>query len=299
MKRTKFDHSFDAINIFIMAILLLIMLYPLYYTIIASFSDPYAMLRGEVFLGIKGFTFASYKEVFKRDSIWTGYLNTSFYTVAGTILALAVTIPCGYALSRRGIKGKGIIMGLFVFTMYFSGGMIPFYILVKGLGLLNTRGVMIIPAAFSVYNMIVVRTFYQSTIPEELYEAAMVDGGSQLYILTRIVLPLSSAIIAVISLYVAVGQWNSYFNALIYIDRSELYPLQLILRSIIMQSQKLQITGNENMSSIELQDLMRKQMTAETMKYSLIIISSLPMLIAYPFVQKHFVKGVMIGAIKG
>ena len=296
---SRADRIFNAINMIIMLIIVVVMLYPLYYTIIVSFSDPYRMLRGEIFLYIKGFTLDSYSYMFQEKSIWTGYLNSIINTAIGTVYALIVTIPCAYAMSRRGIKGKGAIMGYFVFTMYFGGGMIPGYILIKQLGLLNTRWALIIPAAMSVYNMIIARTFYQSNIPEELYEAAKIDGASEFTTFLKVVLPLSGAIIAVIALYVAVGHWNSYFSALIYISDKDLYPLQMVLRAILVQSQQLQNIDPNSVTPDEMVEMMRKQMLSTTMKYALIIISSLPMLIIYPFVQKHFVKGVMIGALKG
>jgi len=299
VRESRFDRVFDAVNAVIMALIVIIMLYPLYYTVIVSFSDPYLMLRGEIFLYIKGFTLDSYEYMVREKSIWTGYYNSILNTAIGTVYALAVTIPCAYAMSRKGIKGKGAIMGYFVFTMYFGGGLIPSYILIRQLHLLNTRWALIIPAAMSVYNMIIARTFYQSNIPDELYEAAKIDGASEFRIFFSVVLPLSGAIIAVIALYLAVGHWNSYFNALIYIDDRKLYPLQMVLRAILVQSQQLQNIDPNSVTPDELVEMMRKQMLATTMKYALIIIASLPMLMIYPFVQKHFVKGVMIGALKG
>lgn len=299
IKETAFDRVFDMFNLFIMLLIVVIMLYPLYYTVIVSFSDPYKFLRGEIFFYIKGFTLDSYKYMVSEKSIWTGYYNSIINTAIGTVYALAITIPCAYAMSRKGIKLKGAIMGYFVFTMYFGGGMIPAYILVRQLELVNTRWALIIPAGMSVYNMIIARTFYQSNIPDELYEAAKIDGASEFKIFGKIVLPLSGAIIAVIALYVAVGHWNSYFSALIYISDKNLYPLQMVLRAILIQSQQLQNIDPNSVTPDELVEMMRKQMLAVTMKYALIIIASLPMLIIYPFVQKHFVKGVMIGALKG
>ncbi len=299
MRETRADRIFNAVNMIIMLLIVIIMLYPLYYTVIVSFSDPYLMLRGEIFLYIKGLTLDSYKYMFEEKLIWTGYLNSIINTAVGTLYALALTIPCAYAMSRRDIKGKGAIMSYFVFTMYFGGGMIPSYILIKQLNLLDTRWALIIPAGFSVYNMIIARTFYQSNIPDELYEAARIDGASEFRTFFSIVLPLSGAIIAVIALYVAVGHWNSYFSALIYISDKNLYPLQMVLRAILVQSQQLRNIDPNSVTPDELVEMMRKQMLATTMKYALIIISSLPMLMVYPFVQKHFVKGVMIGALKG
>ena len=299
IKETRADRIFDIVNTLIMLFIVVIMLYPLYYTVIVSFSDPYKFLRGEIFLYIKGFTLESYEYMISEELIWTGYLNSIINTVIGTLYALVLTIPCAYAMSRKNIKGKGAIMGYFVFTMYFGGGMIPGYILIRQLGMIDTRWALIIPAGMSVYNMIIARTFYQSNIPDELYEAAKIDGANEFSIFFKIVLPLSGAIIAVISLYVAVGHWNSYFSALIYLNDRNLYPLQMVLRAILVQSQQLKNIDPNSVTPDEMLEMMRKQMLAVTMKYALIIIASLPMLIIYPFVQKHFVKGVMIGALKG
>ena len=294
------DKTFDIINLVLLLAITLVVLYPLYFTVIASFSDPYAVVRGEVLLFIKDFTIEPYKNVFVNDEIWIGYFNSIVNTAVSVIYNLALTIPAAFVLSRKTLKGRNIFMGFFVFTMYFGGGMIPGYLLVKNLGLMNTRWALIIPAGFSVYNMIIARTFFQSTFSEELFEAAKIDGCSVFGIFFKIVLPLSGAIIAVIALYVAVGHWNSWFGALLYITKKELYPLQYILRSILIQNQEMNVISTEGMQNAEMiQYFMRRRYMAEGMKYSLIFISSLPMLIAYPFVQKYFVKGVMIGAIKG
>jgi len=290
--------TFDIINIGFLVFITLLIIYPLYFTIIASFSDPYQVMRGEVLFFPKGLNLNAYKNILKNDEIWTGYLNTFFYTVSGTLYAIAVTVPCAYALSKKGLKGRNIIMGIFVFTMYFGGGLIPYYLLIKSLGLIDTAAVMVVPSAMSVFNMIVTRTFFQTNLSDELYEAAKIDGCSEFGIFLRIALPLSGAIIAVIALFYAVGQWNSFFSALLFLDNRRLYPLQLVLRNILIrnQSMKIDITS---MRAEELQAQIKEAFMAETMKYSLIFISSLPVLVAYPFVQKYFVKGVMIGAIKG
>ena len=299
-RQTMSDKTFDIINLVLLLAITLVVLYPLYFTVIASFSDPYAVVRGEVLLFIKDFTIEPYKNVFVNDEIWIGYFNSIVNTAVSVIYNLALTIPAAFVLSRKTLKGRNIFMGFFVFTMYFGGGMIPGYLLVKNLGLMNTRWALIIPAGFSVYNMIIARTFFQSTFSEELFEAAKIDGCSVFGIFFKIVLPLSGAIIAVIALYVAVGHWNSWFGALLYITKKELYPLQYILRSILIQNQEMNVISTEGMQNAEMiQYFMRRRYMAEGMKYSLIFISSLPMLIAYPFVQKYFVKGVMIGAIKG
>ena len=299
-RRTMSDKAFDIINLVLLLMITLVILYPLYFTVIASLSDPYAVVRGEVLFWIKDFTIEPYKNVFANEEIWTGYYNSIINTVLAVLYNLVITIPAAFVMSRRNLKGVNLFMGFFVFTMYFSGGMIPSYLLVKDLGLMNTRWALILPIGFSVYNMIIARTFFQSTLSEELFEAARIDGCSVFGTFFKIVLPLSGAIIAVIALYVAVGHWNSWFSALLYITDKKLYPLQYILRSILIQNQEMNIINTQGMQNAEMvQYFVRRKYMAEGMKYSLIFISSLPMLIAYPFVQKYFVKGVMIGAIKG
>ena len=299
-RRTMSDKAFDIINLVLLLMITLVILYPLYFTVIASLSDPYAVVRGEVLLWIKDFTIEPYKNVFANEEIWTGYFNSIVNTVLAVLYNLVLTIPAAFVMSRRNLRGVNLFMGFFVFTMYFSGGMIPSYLLVKDLGLMNTRWALILPIGFSVYNMIIARTFFQSTLSEELFEAARIDGCSVFGTFFKIVLPLSGAIIAVIALYVAVGHWNSWFSALLYITDKKLYPLQYILRSILIQNQEMNIINTQGMKNADMiQYFVRRKYMAEGMKYSLIFISSLPMLIAYPFVQKYFVKGVMIGAIKG
>lgn len=296
--KTKRDRTFDIVNLSLLVLLVAIILYPLYFTVIASFSNPVEVMNGRVLVWIRDFTVESYANVFRNDEIWTGYANTIFYTAVGTAYALMLTIPCAYSMSRRGLKGKNAVMAFFVVTMYFSGGMIPSYLLIKNMQLIDTRWVLILPAGMSVYNMIVTRTFYQSNMPEELYEAAKIDGANEFTIFFRIALPLSGAILAVMGLFYAVGQWNSYFSALMYINDKALYPLQLVLRNILLLNQQLQMDMT-SMSAAQIKDVVKRAMMAETMKYALIFISSLPILILYPFVQKFFVQGVMIGSVKG
>ena len=297
--KIRSGRTFDVINIGLLALVMVIVLYPLYFTVIASFSDPYALMRGEVIFLPAGFTLEAYANVFKNSEIWMGYLNTVFYAGIGTVYALIITIPTSYVMARKQLRGRNFWMAYFMFTMYFSGGMVPGYILIKNLGLINTRWALIFPAGMSIYNMIIGRTFYQSNIPDELYEAARIDGANEYRIFFNIALPLSNSIIAVIALYILVGHWNSYFPALLYLTDDKLYPLQLILRNILLFNQQFSIVETSSMSSAQLEAILRRQMMAETMKYALIFISSLPVLVAYPFVQKHFVKGVMIGAVKG
>ncbi|MGI6691662.1 MAG: carbohydrate ABC transporter permease [Christensenellales bacterium] len=298
MRRTRFDTVFDTVNVILLVIVMVIILYPLYFTVIASISDPWELMGGNVILLPKGFTLEPYTNIFRNNEIWVGYTNSLFYAGVGTIYALAVTIPTAFVMSRK-IKGHNFFMAYFMFTMYFSGGLIPTYVLIRNLGMLDTRAALIIPAGMSIYNMIIVRTFYMSSIPDDLFEAAKIDGANDFRIFFQIALPLSGAIIAVIALYCAVGHWNSYMGALIYLNNSDKYPLQLILRNILLENQTLKNIEVRSMDSLQMEAMMRRSMMAESMKYALIFVSSLPVLIAYPFVQKHFVKGVMIGALKG
>ncbi|MBQ8232925.1 MAG: carbohydrate ABC transporter permease [Lachnospiraceae bacterium] len=288
------DIIFDLICNVLVLIVVIAIAYPIYFVLIASISDPKYVNFGDPLLYPKGFTLDGYREVFKNREIWIGYANTIYYTVFGTLIALVCTMLGGYALSRRDLPGRGIIMIFFTFTMYFGGGMIPTYYVVKNLGLLNTRTCIIIMGAVSVYNMIVVRSFMQSNIPEELREAALIDGCGNGYFFTKIVLPLSKAIIAVIVLYDAVGMWNSYFSAMIYLQDKNMHPLQLILRRLLITTQAMASdTTIDADAAAEMLDLV------QNIKYSIIVVATAPILCVYPFIQKYFVKGVMIGSIKG
>ncbi len=298
IRESRVDRIFNAFNLIISVLTMIICLYPLYYTVIASLSDPVAVYTGKVFLTPVGFSLQAYKNVFDYKAIWTGYRNTIVYTSLGTIYNLALLIPASYALSRKEFKGKGVLMGYFVFTMFFGGGMIPTYLNMKRLGLIDTIWVLIIPGAFSVYNMLIVKTFYQGNFSESLAEAARVDGAGEFRIFFQIALPLSGAIIAVMTLYHAVGHWNSYFSALLYISNAKKYPLQLVLRQVLLQNAQTLI-DTTSMNTEELMDAARKQREAETMKYAVIFVANAPVLALYPFVQKYFTKGVMVGSVKG
>ena len=298
IRQTRVDNLFDIINYTLIMLVVIICIYPLYYTVIASFSDPLEVTRGHVTVWIKGFTLDSYKTVFDYKPLWRGYRNTIIYTVVGTAYNLFLLLPASYALSRKEVKGRGLLMGLFVFTMYFGGGMIPTYLNMKNLGLLDSMLVMILPGAFSVYNMIITRTFFATSFPNELAEAARIDGAGEARIFFQLALPLSTAIIGVMALYHAVSHWNSYFSALLYLSDTDKYPLQLVLREVLMQDNGIAV-NMDNMSTEELMDAARRQRLAETMKYSIIFIANAPVLALYPFVQKYFTKGVMIGSVKG
>lgn len=293
----------DKIFIFVIyaVILLIIFLcaYPLYLTVISSISDPYEVYRGRVNFLPSGFTLESYRLVFTNKAIWRGYANTILYTVAGTVFNLVLTIPSAYALSKRRMWGRGIISTIFLITMYFGGGMIPTYMLYKNFGLINTPLLLIINGGVSVYNVIVTRTYFQSNIPDTLFEAARIDGANEFLVFFKLVIPLSAPIIAVITLYYAVGHWGSYFPAMIYTYDQKLQPLQLVLRNILILNESAFSDAMASGDAELIADAAKRAYTALTMKYSLVFIASAPMLVAYPFVQKYFVKGVMIGSLKG
>ncbi len=276
------------------------MLYPLYFTVIVSVSDLNEVGLGHVFLLPKGFTLEAYRNVFINKDIWTGYMNSIIYASLGTLYALVIMLPVAYGLSKKDLFGRNVTTLFFLFTMYFSGGMIPSYILTQKLGLMNTRLVMIV-GPMSVYNMVVTRTYFVTSIPSDIYEAAYIDGAGEWRSFFKIALPLSVPIISVMALFFAVGSWNSYFNAMLYINNKKLFPLQLVLRNILILEQDMMM-NREFFSSLggdEQAAVMARARLAESMKYALIFIASAPLLAAYPFVQKYFVKGIMIGSLKG
>ncbi|MDW7656297.1 MAG: carbohydrate ABC transporter permease [Bacillota bacterium] len=279
---------------------MIVEIYPLYFVLIASISNPQLVALNEISIWPKDITFEGYINVFKNDSIWIGYSNSIFYAVVGTAVNLLFTITCAYCMARKpAFTGKGLVLVFFVFTMYFSGGLIPYYILIRDLNLIDNRAVMIVPGALSVFNMIIVRTYIQNNIPQSLFESARIDGYGDIGMYLKITLPLSKPIIAVMSLYFLVGHWNSYFSAMIFLPSLEKAPLQLVLRRILILNEVLMNISMDSMSTMQIQDYLKRLAMAESMKYAVIYISCLPVLIAYPFVQKYFVKGVMIGAIKG
>ena len=298
-KESFTDKIFLVVAYTILLTLAFCCLYPLYFTVIASVSDAYNVYRGEVFLLPKGFTLEAYSLVFQNKEIWTGYANTVYYTVMGTALNLLLTIPTAYALSRKRMLGRTFLMYIFLFTMYFSGGMIPTYLLYKNMHLINTRWVLILNGGISVYNVIVTRTYFQNNIPEDLFEAARIDGSNEFGIFFRIVLQLSGPILAVIALYYAVAHWSAYFSAMIYTSDVAIQPLQVVLRRILILNQSAFVDAVESGDPELIANAEKRQHMALTMKYSLVFIASAPMLIAYPFVQKHFVKGMMVGSVKG
>ena len=292
VRRQGRDVVFDAILYCICTVLLLIILYPLWFIVIASFSDPSAVAGGHVWVWPVGFTLDGYDELLKQPKVWLGYRNTIAYTVVGTLIGLAVNIPAAYALSRKDLWGRKGLMGLYVFTMLFSGGLIPIFLTVQQAGLYNTFWVLVLPFSVSAYNIIVARTFFETSLPPDLWDAAQIDGCGNLRFFFTMALPLSKAVISVIALWTAVGQWNSYFNALIYIRDENLYPLQLIMRNILITNQNFAALGTGEAAMIA----MRR---ANLVRYAMIIVATVPIMCVYPFIQKYFDQGVMIGAVKG
>ncbi len=292
-RKSREDIVIDTFVYALLAIVTVVVAYPLIYVISASFSNPAEVINGNVILFPKDITIEGYIRVFKDDGILTGYRNTILYTVIGTFANIIITIITAYPLSRKDFVGRNVLMLIFTFTMFFSGGLIPTYLVIKTLGLIDNFWVMILPGLISVYNVIIARTFFQSSIPIELQEAAMIDGCSNFKILNLIVIPLAKPIIAVLVLYYGVAHWNAFFTALIYLSDKEKFPLQLILREILLQNQMTDMLDLSSSSVAE------QQMWGEGIKYAIIIISSLPVIIIYPLIQRYFVKGVMIGALKG
>lgn len=298
MKQSWDDRMFDIICNVFLVLFVIVVFYPLYYIVIASFSDPTYATTGTPLLYPKGITFEGYKMVLEEKRIWSGYANTIFYTLCGTLLGVSMTVMAGYALSRKDLPGRGILMKIYIFTMYFGGGMIPTFMVVKKLGLLNTRALMIIMGCVSVYNIIVVRSFMQGNIPDELLDAAKIDGCGNGRFFLQIVVPLSKAIIAVMVLYIAVSYWNSYMNAVIYITDEKMYPLQLQLKKILYAVQSA-ISGVDQNSTEGMEFLRDSVKKTQLIKYGAIVVSTVPVLCIYPFIQKYFVKGVMVGSVKG
>lgn len=290
------DKIFIAANKLSLWILLIIIVYPLIYILSASISDPLAVNSGRMWLFPMDITFEGYQRVFKNNEIWIGYRNTIFYTVFGTIINLIITLPCAYALSRGGLRGRGPFMAFLIFTMIFNGGLIPTYLLIRDLDMMDTIWAMVIPNAAAVWNIIVTRTFFQSSVPNELVEAAEMDGCNVFKTFLRVVLPLSMPIIAVMSLFYGVAHWNQYFNALLYMSDRELFPLQLYLREILVLNE---MSASMMMDEEVMKAVAEQARLSDIIKYAVMIIASLPLLIVYPFVQRYFVKGVLIGSLKG
>lgn len=302
VRRLASDRAFDGVLYTIAAILTLTALYPMYFIIIASISDPSLVAQGKILLLPRGVTLEGYEHLASMKNLWVGYGNTILYTIAGTAIMLVVNIPVAYALSRRDLVGRRWFTLFFVFPMFFGGGLIPTFIIINNwFHLLDTFTVMVLPFSVIAYYIIVARTFFQNSLPAELWDAAQIDGCGNLRYFFTIVLPLSKAIISVIALWAAVGHWNSYFNALIYLTSREKYPLQVFLREILTLGQFVsdQLMNADNLSPDAMQELIKQADTANMIKYAVIIVSTVPMMVIYPWVQKYFAKGIMIGSVKG
>lgn len=290
LKKTMAEYVSDTVIVLLNCLVVIITLYPFIYVISMSISDPIYAVRQEITFLPKGFSMEAYKLVFENPDIWRSYYNTIWYTVVGTIINVILTILAGYPLSRRGFFARNSIMMFIAFTMFFSGGLIPTFIIVNKLHLYNTRLALILPGAVSAFNIIIARTFFEG-IPESLQESAKIDGASEMKILLKIILPLSKPIMAVLVLFYAVGHWNGYFSALIYLPNADLQPIQLYLYKILIRQQDSLIEG--------VTDQFERSLVGTQVKYAAIMVVILPIIFIYPFLQKYFVKGVMVGAIKG
>jgi len=288
------DRIFNILNYIYLFFCFIIVAFPLINVISQSFSSPASVVAGRVLLWPVEPSLVGYKQLMKNKLMLTGFLNSLFYMMIGTAISVSITICAAYALSRKVLKGRTVIMWIFTFTMLFNGGIIPTYLLVRRLGLIDTRWALLLPNALIVWNMIIAKTFFATTIPESLYDAAEIDGSSDLRTFVSIVLPLSPPIIAVMTLFYAVGIWNSYFDALLYINKAHLQPLQLVLRNTLISSQLAGV-----LAAARSEDQSEIMAITEVMKYSIIVAASVPVIILYPFIQKYFIKGIMIGSIKG
>ena len=291
--KSKSDIIFDIFNYTLLGLITILVLYPLYFIVIASFSDPDFINTGQVVFWPKGFNTLGYQKIFEDTKIWRAYGNTIFYTLVGTCINIVLTMMFAYPLSRKDFCGRRFLTFFMMFTMYFQGGLMPTYILMQNIHLYDTPWVMVLLPAINVFNVIIAKTNIQNNIPEELYEAAAIDGCSHFKFFCKIVMPLSKSIVAVLVLYYGVAHWNEFMNGLVYLRDEGLYPLQLVLRGILVQNQ----ASADMMADID--SMMAQQKAAELIKYGLIIVSALPVLVIYPFLQKYFAKGVMVGAVKG
>ena len=299
IRKTRSDMITGAIIYVLLGIITLIMLYPLWFVLIASLSSPNAVNLGDVLLWPIGFQIEGYLNIFKNEWILLGYRNSLIYTILGTFLSLALTFPVGYALSRKDMYGHKIINIYMIITMFFNGGLIPTFLIIRNIGLVDKPYTLILLGSVSVFNCIICRTFIQTNIPGELQESARIDGCSDIGIMLRIVLPLSTPVLAVLTLYYGLARWNDYFNALIYISNREYNPLQIFLREILVLNAQFNVMDPENFNYDTMVIALERNRLAQVMRYGLIVVASVPMLILYPFVQKYFVQGVMIGALKG
>ena len=296
--RSRADRLFDRVNVAMLAVILAATLYPVYFVMIASVSSPTLVSAGHVYLWPEGFNVEGYTYILRDKRIMIGYRNSLIYAVGQTLVSLVLTIPAAYALSRRDLRWRGLIMFYFVFTLYFTGGIIPFYVVVLKLGLKDSVWSLMLPNAVNVFNLIVARTFFQSNIPDELLESAQLDGCTNTRFFISIVLPVGQAIIAIVVLFNVVQNWNAFFHALLFINDQAKYPLQLVLRRMLILNQLLS-GGGEGLEALSPEEIQRRQLLADLLRYGTIVVAIAPLMILYPFIQRHFVKGIMVGSIKG
>ena len=296
--RSRSDRLFDRVNVAMLVVILVATLYPVYFVVIASVSSPTLVSAGHVYLWPEGFNVEGYTYILRDKRIMIGYRNSLVYAVGQTVVSLVLTIPAAYALSRRDMRWRGLIMFYFVFTLYFTGGIIPFYVVVLKLGLKDSIWSLMLPNAVNVFNLIVARTFFQSNIPDELLESAQLDGCTNTRFFISIVLPVGQAIIAIVVLFNVVQNWNAFFHALLFINDQAKYPLQLVLRRMLILNQLLS-GGGEGLEALSPEEIQRRQLLADLLRYGTIVVAIAPLMILYPFIQRHFVKGIMVGSIKG
>ena len=295
--RTRQDRIFDFLNTGILSLVLAATLYPIYFVLIASISNPTLVTAGHVIVLPRGINVEAYKYIFADPRILEGYRNSLLYAAGQTVISLLLTIPAAYALSRREMLARGPIMFYFVFTMYFTGGIIPFYVLVRRLGLIDSAWSLMLPNAVNVFNLVVARTFFASNVPEELLESAQLDGCTNTRFFLAIALPLSQAIVAIVVLFNVVQNWNAFFHAMLFLNNQHKYPLQLVLRRLLILNQLL--SSGEGMEYMTPEEITRRQFIADLLRYGIIVVAIAPLMILYPFIQRHFIKGIMVGSIKG
>ena len=296
--RSRSDRLFDRVNVAMLVVILAATLYPVYFVVIASVSSPTLVSAGHVYLWPEGFNVEGYTYILRDKRIMIGYRNSLIYAVGQTVVSLVLTIPAAYALSRRDMRWRGLIMFYFVFTLYFTGGIIPFYVVVLKLGLKDSVWSLMLPNAVNVFNLIVARTFFASNIPDELLESAQLDGCTNTRFFISIVLPVGQAIIAIVVLFNVVQNWNAFFHALLFINDQAKYPLQLVLRRMLILNQLLS-GGGEGLEALSPEEIQRRQLLADLLRYGTIVVAIAPLMVLYPFIQRHFVKGIMVGSIKG
>lgn len=295
--RSRADRVTDGVNFGLLTVILVLTVYPMYFVVIASISEPTLVSAGHVYLWPRGLNVEGYSYIFRTRNILVGYRNSVMYAVGQAAVSLALTIPAAYALSRKDLRGRGLIMFYFVFTLYFTGGIIPFYVVVRRLGLNDSAWSLILPNAVNVFNLIIARTFFQTNVADELLESAQIDGCTNSRFFASIALPLGQAIVAIIVLFNVVDNWNAFFHALLFINDSNKYPLQLVLRRLLILNELL--SGGEGLESYSPDEIQRRQVLADLLRYGIIVVAIAPLMALYPFIQRHFVKGIMVGSIKG